>query len=149
MSTSSRKNSSKIKKNFKTKWSHNLCDICAGPDAGCNCCVQNCCCQPCVWGSSLLNANIPNAQLFTFLAILFQSNITIPCITCLARRNIIDKYNIEESPTQSFIISCCCPLCARIQEIDMIMENENLKYACAVAVEDFRRAPQPKLMQRP
>jgi hypothetical protein len=140
---------SQSKSKSKSEWSHGICDCCAGPDAGCNCCVQHCCCQPCVWGSSIGNADVPNAGLFTFLAICCRGSITFPCIGCAARRNIVDKYNIDESPTQTYFISWCCDPLARLQEVDMIMRKENLKYACASTVEDTTRAPASKPMRRP
>ena len=115
-----------------SKWATTLFDCFGGPDTGFNCCVQQCCCQPCVWGDALRRAGVADSSFFTFLVICGGRSALDETASFFGRRRLLEKYGIEESSFESFFASCCCSCCARVQEVNTVMEREkNLKYGCA------------------
>lgn len=145
------KQGSKKKTSPPGEWAHGLLSCCSGPDVGLNCCIQNCCCQPCVWGSSLNAAGNPNGTLLACLSVVTGANaFALPCISYVARRDLMERYKIKESVPFTCFISCCCTFCSRVQEIDTVLKKENRKYACAGTVSKpaLPKVPYAKTMKR-
>ena len=115
-------------------WETTLFGCSGGKDIGCNCCVQNCCCQPRTWGDALRRAGFQNSSLFAFLLVCGGDSLVDETVGYFARRRILAKYNIEESDFYSLFASCCCPPCARYQELNTIMVREGYRYGCASVV---------------
>ena len=122
-------------------WSTSLFDLCGGPDVGGNCCLQNCCCQPCTWGDALRRAGVREGSTFTIFVLIGGNSLLDEAAGYLARRRLVEKYDIREDPVQSCVFSCCCAPCARLQEINTVMTRERLVYDCA----SLKEAAPPQL----
>ena len=127
-------------------WTTGLLDVCGGPDAGVNCCVQHCCCGPCVWADALRRAGVRNGSLFALLLLCGGANSALDeTSSFFARRELAAKYGIAEDAAATAAIACCCAPCARVQEVSTVMARENLRYGCAGLVP---AAPAPTAVSR-
>ena len=55
-----------------------------------------------------------------------------------ARRKIIDIYGIEEAPSMSVLISCCCPVCSATQLGIEVSNRENMRFSVIGLQKDDR-----------
>ena len=121
-------------------WATPLLAVCAGKDAGCNCCVQHCCCGPCTYASALKRAGVPDASVLSLLLCCGGESLVDELAGYVARRRLADRYGIAEDETYTLLVACCCQPCARVQEVSTVLERERLHYGCAETVPD---APPP------
>ena len=121
-------------------WDTHLFWPCAGEEAGVSCCVQQTFCLPCVWGKAIQLAGVKNATFLAALVCLGGDTCADEAAGYLARRQLVDKYNISELEAESFIVSCCCSGCARCQETNMVVKRESLKYECASVSQKKKKA---------
>lgn len=137
-------------KSVNNEWSTGLCGCFNGKDVGLNCCVQNCCCQPCTWGDALRRAGVRDAGVYTLALVCGGNSPLDEFAGYLARRDIARRYKIEEPAGRALFYSFCCNPCARFQELNTILVNERLHYACAETRPDEPRivpaAPVPMYM---
>ena len=123
-------------------WETELFDCFFTKDAGPLCCFNFCCCAPCVYSDALSKSNVPNAGFISVLTFLGEANNDLGTgAGFVGRRALLRKYNINESTIETCFVSCCCPICAAVQDVNTVMVKENLKYGCA-SLQNDTQAPQ-------
>ena len=144
---------------MSTQWETSLFECHKVKDPGIPCFLNHCCCGVCIWTDALKKANIPNASSYG-LGVLFGNILslcgtsadssvlrgvgTAQTVTTSAsgRIALAKKYQINESTSQTFCASICCPLCAQVQEVNTVMVNEGLRYGSAELLEDVKETHQ-------
>eukprot|EP01136_Pigoraptor_vietnamica_P030462 Opistho-1_new@89746 len=91
-------------------YSHSFCDCCGGDD-------NICCCTYCgyhyMMGKGAGDLDNANFDWFVFCASLFCPGLG----GWFYRSRLIRRYNIDQSSCTAFCATCCCPLCAGVQDI--------------------------------
>lgn len=127
------------------QWSTGILGCFDGEDVGLKCAVQQCCCLPCIWENALRRAGVKNSEVYFLAALCGGDSLVDEGASYLARRRLVEKYNIKEGGFTSFFYSCCLNPCAMCQEINTVMKDKKLKYGCATLVD---AAPPPNRIRR-
>lgn len=112
-------------------WSGSLLYCCDSPQFGPNCIVQNVFCQPCIVTSAMGWSGCSSPAL-TCVGLTCCPETPIPNLTAyLARRHVVQKYQIIEDSVTSCLIACCCLPCSNAQVVNKVASEEGLGYQCA------------------
>lgn len=109
-------------------WSIGLLDCLSSPNISPTCCVAHSFCQPCVWSSALQQIEVENAPLLGLFLCCGGRGFLDEFAGYLGRRAVLKKYGIEESDIDTACITCFLGPCARVQEVETIVQREGLTY---------------------
>lgn len=130
-------------------WENGLILCWEAPNFGPNCIVQNLCCGPCVLASSLGWAGCSSTETgFVLISMTCCANTPLlPIASFLARRHVVQKYNIDEGPLFTGLSAVFCLPCSNVQVATKVAVMEDLDYACARQV-PTKEAVTPMTMER-
>lgn len=117
----------------ENEWNHSLFGVFAAYECGFGCCVQHCFCQPCVVGSSLSKAGYANSALVS-VGLVAGGGLLSGIAAYIARRQVNDKYALNEDACVSILAAFCCASFSNVQVVSTIAQKEKLKYGCAAMV---------------
>ena len=130
-------------------WENSLIFCCDAPEFGPNCIVQHLCCTPCLLASSLRFAGCSTTETgLVLVAMTCCLESPFPVVASfLARRHVVQTYNIDEGPLTTCLASVfCCP-CSQVQVVTKVGAKEDLVYSCARLVPGKEGAT-PIIMER-
>ena len=135
-------------------------------DPGLACVFNHVCCTPCLQLDALTIANVREAVAIVGGGLLGgalarSNNAGVAAVGTVSqalaalamRREIVRKYEIDETASASFLLSCCCMPCSTVQVVNEVMVRERgnnggaYRYAC-IGLFETRKVVVNEVMDR-